>query len=193
MLQTQPIVKEKEDAKNFEYKEGAVRFENISFKHYVFEDPAQAKKPENEEKKEEDQPVEFNFKEKSLLRNFSLNIKPGTTNAIVGSSGFGKTTLFNLLFRIYAPEKGKIFIDGQDTSDLKFESFRKYISIIPQNGILFNDTILFNLQYSNPDLTLDEIMEVCKKCEIHEKIMKFKDGYNTQVGDLGSKLSGGER
>jgi len=65
------------------------------------------------------------------LNNFSLDIKPGTTNAIVGSSGFGKTTLFNLLFRIYAPEEGRILIDGQDISELKFDSFRKYISIIP--------------------------------------------------------------
>jgi ABC-type multidrug transport system fused ATPase/permease subunit len=104
---------------------------------------------------------------------------PGTTNAIVGSSGFGKTTLFNLLYRIYLPESGKIIIDDQDISDLKFDSFRKYISIIPQNGILFNDTILFNLQYSNPDASLNEIIEICKKCEIHEKIMKMKDGYQT--------------
>ena len=128
-----------------------------------------------------------------LLKDFSLELAPGTTNAIVGSSGFGKTTLFNLLFRIYAPEKGRITIDDQDLADLKFESFRKYISIIPQNGILFNDTILFNLQYSNPDATTDEIIEACKQCQIHDKIMKFKDGYSTAVGDLGSKLSGGER
>ena len=128
-----------------------------------------------------------------LLKDFSLEIEPGTTNAIVGSSGFGKTTLFNLLFRIYAPESGRILIDDQDLSDLKFDSFRKYMSMVPQNGILFNDTIMFNLQYSNPEATDEEIMEVCKQCEIHEKIMKFKDGYQTKVGDLGSKLSGGER
>lgn len=65
--------------------------------------------------------------------------------------------------------------------------------MIPQNGILFNDTIMYNLQYSNPDATKEEIMEACKQCQIHEKIMKFKDGYETKVGDLGSKLSGGER
>lgn len=128
-----------------------------------------------------------------LLKNFSLEIEPGTTNAIVGSSGFGKTTLFNLLFRIYEQEKGRILIDDQDISDLKFESFRKYISLIPQNGILFNDSIMYNLRYSNPDATDAEIIEICKQCQIHEKIVKFKDGYETQVGDLGSKLSGGER
>lgn len=128
-----------------------------------------------------------------LLKNFSLEIEPGTTNAIVGSSGFGKTTLFNLLFRIYAPEGGRILIDDQDLADLKFDSFRKHISMIPQNGILFNDTIMFNLRYSNPDATDEEVIEMCRQCEIHDKIMKFKDGYQTKVGDLGSKLSGGER
>lgn len=94
---------------------------------------------------------------------------------------------------MYDPEEGRILIDGQDLKDLKFDSFRKYISIIPQNGILFNDTILFNLQYGNTEASLEEIQEVCKKCEIHDKIMSMQDGYETQVGDLGGKLSGGER
>mmetsp|Transcript_6179 Transcript_6179/g.10489 ORF Transcript_6179/g.10489 Transcript_6179/m.10489 type:complete len:358 (-) Transcript_6179:217-1290(-) len=189
MLKQKPIVKEKEDAKEFEYKEGNLKIENLSFKHYILDDQMKAPKPAKDGNAE----PEFNFQEKMLLKDFSLDIKPGTTNAIVGSSGFGKTTLFNLLFRIYAPESGRILIDGQDIADLKFDSFRKYISIIPQNGILFNDTILFNLQYSNPDATLEEIIEVCKKCEIHGKIMKMKDGYQTNVGDLGGKISGGER
>lgn len=77
--------------------------------------------------------------------------------------------------------------------DLKFESFRKYISIVPQNGVLFNESILFNLKYSNPDATQEEIEEICKKCLIHDKIMSMPEGYQTQVGDLGGKLSGGER
>jgi ABC-type multidrug transport system fused ATPase/permease subunit len=111
------------------------------------------------------------LKEKLLFQNFDLKIEPGTTNAIVGQSGFGKTTLLNLLFRIYDPTEGKILIDGQDIKELQFDSFRKYISIIPQNGILFNDTILFNLQYSNTDATREEIEEIAKKCEIHDSIM----------------------
>ena len=84
-------------------------------------------------------------------------------------------------------------MDGQNIKDLTFDSFRKYISIIPQNGILFNDTILFNLQYGNPDASMEEIIEIAKKCEIHGKVMDMPDGYDTQVGDLGGKLSGGER
>lgn len=84
-------------------------------------------------------------------------------------------------------------IDGQDISDLKFESFRKYISVVPQNGILFNDTIEFNLRYGNPDATDEEIIKVAKQCNIHDRIVTMQDGYQSQVGDLGSKLSGGER
>jgi len=129
----------------------------------------------------------------TLFRDFSLNLEPGTTNAIVGQSGFGKTTLLNMLFRLYDPQEGNILIDGQNLKDLKFDSFRKYISIIPQNGILFNDSILFNLQYGNPEATFEEIVEVAKKCQIHEFITSLPDGYDTPVGDLGGMLSGGER
>lgn len=133
------------------------------------------------------------MKERLLFKDFSLNIEPGTTNAIVGQSGFGKTTLLNLLYRIYDPTEGQILIDGQNIKDLHFDSFRKYISIIPQNGILFNDSILFNLQYGNPDASREEIEDIAKRCEIHDSIMQMRDGYNTHVGDLGGKLSGGER
>lgn len=128
-----------------------------------------------------------------LFKDFNLKIEPGTTNAIVGSSGFGKTTMLYLMFRIYDSLEGSVTIDGQDLRDLKTESFRKYISVIPQNGILFNDTIRFNLQYGNPNASIEEIITVAKQCQIHDKIMEMPDGYDTQVGDLGSKLSGGER
>jgi ABC-type multidrug transport system fused ATPase/permease subunit len=138
MLKTKPSVVEKPDAKEFEFKEGGIKIEDLNFCHYIFDEPG---KPvlAGETKRE------MSVVTKPLLNNFSLEIEPGTTNAIVGPSGFGKTTFFNLLFRIYEPESGRILLDGQDLSDLKFDSFRKYISIIPQNGILFNETIMFNL------------------------------------------------
>lgn len=183
MLNTKPRVQEKENAKEFEWKEGKIEIKNLAFKHYDYD-----QKVKNSDNDKEKQVIE-----KMILDDFSLDIKPGTTNAIVGQSGFGKTTLFNLLFRIYDPENGLIKIDGQDLKDLQFDSFRKYISIIPQNGILFNDTILHNLQYSNDEATFEEIVEVAKQCEIHDKIMSMPDGYDTKVGDLGNKLSGGER
>lgn len=99
----------------FEFKKGEITFKDLGFKHYTFS-------------KEENEDV---MKEKLLFQNFDLKIEPGTTNAIVGQSGFGKTTLLNLLFRIYDPTEGSILIDGQDVKDLKFDSLRKYISIIP--------------------------------------------------------------
>lgn len=92
-----------------------------------------------------------------MFENLSLTIKPGTSNAIVGHSGFGKTTMINMITRLYDPSEGQVLIDGQDLKDLSFDSFRKYISVVPQNGILFNDTVLFNLSYGNPDATFEEI------------------------------------
>jgi len=96
---------------------------------------------------------EASVKQEYLFKDLSLRIKAGTSNAIVGHSGFGKTTMINMINRIYDPAEGQVFIDGQDLKDLTFHSYRKYISVIPQNGILFNDTIMFNLQYGNPEAT----------------------------------------
>jgi len=83
----------------------------------------------------------------------NLTFKAGTTNAIVGASGFGKTSMLHLMYRIYDPQAGCVKIDGQDLKDIKLDSFRRMISVIPQNGILFNDTIGFNLKYGNPNAT----------------------------------------
>jgi ABC-type multidrug transport system fused ATPase/permease subunit len=143
MLHLAPKVQESPNAVDYVYRGGAIEFDGVSFGHSAKADVDQ---------------TEF------LFEDFKLKIEPGTTNAIVGRSGFGKTTLLYLLFRIYDPEMGSILIDGQNVKNLKFESFRKYISVIPQNGILFNDTLEFNLRYGNPDATMDEIIEVAKKC-----------------------------
>jgi ABC-type multidrug transport system fused ATPase/permease subunit len=143
MLKQQPIIKEKENAIDFNYHGGGIELSEVSFKHILTEEPkkngaeSDIKRPEY------------------LFKNLSLKIKPGTSNAIVGPSGFGKTTIINMVNRIYDPSEGDVLIDGQNLKDLKFESYRKYISVIPQNGILFNDTILFNLQYGNPDATIE--------------------------------------
>jgi len=122
-----------------------------------------------------------------------LKIDAGTTNAIVGPSGFGKTSMLHLMFRIYDPVEGTVSIDDQDVKDLTFESFRKHIVVVPQNGILFNDTIEANLRYGNPEASQEDIERVAKQCSMHESIMSMPQGYQTQVGDIGSKLSGGER
>mmetsp|Transcript_21619 Transcript_21619/g.28942 ORF Transcript_21619/g.28942 Transcript_21619/m.28942 type:complete len:102 (+) Transcript_21619:1543-1848(+) len=101
--------------------------------------------------------------------------------------------MLHLLFRIYDPNNGTVLIDGQDIKELTFESFRKHIVVVPQNGILFNDTIENNLKYGNPEATQEDLERVARQCSIHESIISMPDGYQTQVGDLGSKLSGGER
>ena len=176
LLNSSPKVEEKKDAEDFEFKEGKIKFQNLKFHHENIISKDKEKEPN-----------------KVLFEDFNLEIQPGTSNAIVGESGFGKTTLFNLLLRIYDPVEGQVTIDDQNVSDLKFDSFRKHIAVIPQNGALFNDSILFNLQYGNPDATLEEIQEVAKKCKIHDKIIQMEDGYQTQVGDLGGIISGGER
>jgi ABC-type multidrug transport system fused ATPase/permease subunit len=80
---------------------------------------------------------------------------------------------------MYDPKSGKVIIDGQDVKDLTLDSFRKHICVIPQNGILFNDTLIFNLKYGNPDATIEEIKEVCRKCSIHNRIMTMEHGYDT--------------
>lgn len=97
-----------------------------------------------------------------MFENLNLSIEAGTTNAIVGPSGFGKTSMLHLLFRIYDPLQGQVLIDGQDIKDLTFESFRKHIVVVPQNGILFNDTIENNLRYGNPDASQEDLERVAR-------------------------------
>ena len=120
-----PLVQEKKNALDFVFKDGSIEFYNLGYTHYIMDPPKEGNEKKKGTKKE------VTVQEKRLFENFCLKIEAGTTNAIVGQSGFGKTTLLNLLFRIYDPSEGKILLDGQDIRDLKFESFRRYISIIP--------------------------------------------------------------
>lgn len=169
MFRIEPKVKESPNAVDYEYRGGAIEFNGLSFSH-------QSKT--NNKKNGSDSDVTTDVEEASLLfQNFDLKIEAGTTNAIVGRSGLGKTTLMHLLFRIYDPETGNVVIDGQDVKDLKLDSFRQFISVVPQNGILFNDTLEFNLRYGNPDATMEEIIAVAKQCQIHDRIMEMPDGY----------------
>ena len=88
-----------------------------------------------------------------MFKGLTFEIKPGTSNALVGPSGFGKTTIFNMIYRLFDPSKGNVSIDGQNLKDLQLKSLREKITIVPQNGLLFNDTIINNLRYGNPDAT----------------------------------------
>ncbi|OCL06616.1 putative transport protein [Glonium stellatum] len=138
--------------------------------------------------------VAFAYKGKSqALKDISFQLDPGTSAAIVGESGSGKSTILKLLFRFYDVDHGSIKIDDTDIRDVTLDSFRSHISVVPQDTILFNDTLMHNLMYASPNATELEVFEACRAASIHDKILHFPQGYETNVGERGLKLSGGER
>lgn len=138
--------------------------------------------------------VKFSYDHrKPALRNLNFECKPGTTTAFVGESGGGKSTIFRLMFRYYNCEEGSIEIDGKDVKDLTIDSVRKFIGVVPQDTILFNETLMFNMKFANPEATDEDVHEACRAAAIHDRIMGFPDGYNTNVGERGLRLSGGEK
>ncbi|RYO99605.1 hypothetical protein DL764_006775 [Monosporascus ibericus] len=130
---------------------------------------------------------------KPALKDLTFTCEPGTTTALVGESGGGKSTLFRLMYRYYNCQEGHIRIDGQDVKDVTIDSVRRFIGVVPQDTILFNDTLMYNLRYANQAATDDDIFAACKAASIHDRIMAFPDGYNTKVGERGMRLSGGEK
>ena len=138
--------------------------------------------------------VSFHYDSKrEILRDVSFNIPAGTITAVVGQSGAGKSTLARLLFRFYDVQSGKILIDGQNIKDVQQASLRKVIGIVPQDTVLFNDTIGYNIAYGNPGATPEAVQEAARAAQIDGFIERLPDGYNTQVGERGLKLSGGEK
>jgi len=138
--------------------------------------------------------VSFHYDSKrEILRDVSFNIPAGTITAVVGQSGAGKSTLARLLFRFYDVQSGKILIDGQNIQDVQQANLRKVIGIVPQDTVLFNDTIGYNIAYGNPGATPEAVQEAARAAQIDGFIERLPDGYNTQVGERGLKLSGGEK
>ncbi len=139
--------------------------------------------------------VYFKYKddEDNVLTGLSLNIEPNKKTAVVGRSGNGKSTIFNLLLRYFDATKGEILIDNVNIKDLSEDSLRKNISVIRQMPFLFNLTIMDNFRLVKPDITLDEVRDVCKKAYIDEYIMSLPKKYDTLIGEGGVNLSGGQK
>jgi ATP-binding cassette, subfamily B, vacuolar membrane transporter HMT1/ACLQ len=157
---------EKPDAEELPSPQGEIRFNDVTFSY-------QNKEP--------------------VLHGINFTVAPGTKTALVGESGSGKSTCLKLLFRFYDVGGGSVTVDGHDVRDLKIDSLRKHIGVVPQDTVLFNATIMYNLQYADPKATEADVYEACKAANIHDRIMAFPDQYNTLVGERGLKLSGGER
>jgi ATP-binding cassette subfamily B protein len=158
--------KDKIDAVKLEKVNGRIDFDNVSFSYQ---------------------------KGMEVLHDLSFSIKPGTMTALVGASGVGKTTVTNLIPRLYEVSDGSIKIDGYDIRDISLGSLRKQIGVVMQEPYLFNDTIEENLRYGRDNVTEEEMMDACKAAYIHDFIMTLPDKYKTIVGNRGIKLSGGEK
>jgi len=138
--------------------------------------------------------VSFHYKpERQILKDISFEITPGQTVAIVGPTGSGKTTIMRLLFRFFDVTEGSILFDGQEIKYVSQNSLRKQIGVVPQDTVLFNDSIEANIRYAKPEASLDEVKNASKLAEIDAQIMQFPDNYETVVGERGLKLSGGEK
>jgi ABC-type transport system involved in Fe-S cluster assembly fused permease/ATPase subunit len=128
-----------------------------------------------------------------ILKEVGFAVPPGRTLAIVGPSGSGKSTIARLLFRFYDVTEGRVLVDGQDIRDVTQTSLRAAIGIVPQDTVLFNDTIFYNIAYGNPEATRAEVEEAARLAKIDQFIRSLPDGYETRVGERGLKLSGGEK
>ena len=159
-------VDDKKDASELEIKGGKVEFDNV---HFGYDDS------------------------RKILNGVSFTVESGKTIAIVGPSGAGKSTISRLLFRFYDVQDGAIRIDGQDIRDTTQSSLRSSIGIVPQDTVLFNDSIRYNIAYGRPNANDDDVLRAAKMAHIHEFVQKLSGGYDSIVGERGLKLSGGEK
>lgn len=140
------------------------------------------------------QDVHFSYlPERKILDGISFVVPSGKSVAIVGTSGSGKSTILRMIFRFFDTNAGTVRVDGQDVRKVTLESLRKYIGVVPQDTVLFNDTIFHNIHYGRLSATTEEVYDAARKAAIHDTIMSFPQQYSTLVGERGLKLSGGEK
>jgi ATP-binding cassette subfamily B protein len=138
--------------------------------------------------------VHFSYDpDRQILKGITFEIPAGKTVAVVGPSGAGKSTLSRLLFRFYDVTSGRVTIDGQDLRDVTQESLRAAIGMVPQDTVLFNDSIFYNIRYGRPEASADEVREAARQARIAQFVEGLPNGYDTPVGERGLKLSGGEK
>lgn len=166
LLEQPAEVVDKADAPDLQIRGGEVKFEAVRFSY----------EPERE-----------------ILKGLDLTVGKGQTVAVVGPSGSGKSTIGRLLFRFYDVQQGRLLIDGQDVRDITQNSLHAQIGIVPQDTVLFNDTIGYNISYGRPEASWDEVVAAAKAAKIHDFVTGLPDGYETVVGERGLKLSGGEK
>jgi len=166
LLHEPPEIVDRPGAKPLRVTKGEIKFENVSFAY----DP-----------------------ERQILKHVSFEVPAGKMVAIVGPSGAGKSTISRILFRFYELSGGRVLIDGQNISDVTQASLRAAIGMVPQDTVLFNDTILYNVRYGRPEASDREVREAARLAQIHDFIMTLPQGYDSLVGERGLKLSGGEK
>jgi ATP-binding cassette subfamily B protein len=138
--------------------------------------------------------VHFGYRpDRGILKGVSFTAPAGSKLAIVGSTGAGKSTIGRLMFRFYDATSGRVLIDGQDIRDVTQDSLRAAIGVVPQDTVLFNDTIRYNIAYGRPGATQAEIEQAARAAQVHDFVMRLPEGYDTRVGERGLKLSGGEK
>jgi ATP-binding cassette subfamily B protein len=138
--------------------------------------------------------VRFGYQaNRAILKGIDFRVPAGGKLAIVGPTGAGKSTISRLLFRFYDVTGGRILIDGQDIRDVTQDSLRTAIGVVPQDTVLFNDTIRYNIGYGRPDASQAEIEQAARSAQVHDFVLKLPEGYDTRVGERGLKLSGGEK
>lgn len=166
LLDKESVVNDRQDAPDIKVTEGVVRFEQVDFGYH---------------------------EERQILHQVSFTVPAGKKLAIVGPSGAGKSTISRLLFRFYDVDSGKISVDDQNLSEVSQQSLRKSIGIVPQDTVLFNESIYHNIVYAKPEATEEDVQQAAKLANIHDFIIDLPQGYATVVGERGLKLSGGEK